>query len=185
MATGHYPHNTGVWDNQPHTMSPDTQTWMKVVRSCGYRTSLFGKTHFHPHTIVPEGKRPGDLREREDLMHAYGLDDVDEIGGPNASTKCGSYMTSIWEEKGLWEKYKADFAERSRNKRHVVRPSPLGLEYYYDVYVGQQAKNYLETYDRSEPWFCWVSFGGPHAPWDTPERIERLKNLNKCSFVNQ
>ena len=45
-------------------------------------------------------------------------------------------------EKSLWEKYKADFAERSRNKRHVVRPSPLGLEYYYDVYVGQQAKNY-------------------------------------------
>ena len=79
------------------------------------------------------------------------------------------FVNSPWEEKGLWEKYKADFAERFRNKRYVVRPSPLGLEYYYDVYVGQQAKNYLETYDRSEPWFCWVSFVGPHAPWDTPE----------------
>jgi arylsulfatase A-like enzyme len=40
---------------------------------------------------------------------------------------------------------------------------------YADVYVGQQAKRYLEQYDRDEPWCCWLSFGGPHEPWDTPE----------------
>ena len=38
-----------------------------------------------------------------------------------------------------------------------------------DVYVGQQAKKYLQEYNREEPWFCWVSFGGPHEPWDAPE----------------
>ena len=38
-----------------------------------------------------------------------------------------------------------------------------------DIYVGQQAKQYLADYNRDEPWFCWVSFGGPHEPWDTPE----------------
>ena len=35
--------------------------------------------------------------------------------------------------------------------------------------VGNRAVDYLTSYDRSEPWFCWVSFGGPHEPWDTPE----------------
>jgi len=50
-----------------------------------------------------------------------------------------------------------------------VRPSTLALEEYADVYVGQQAKTYLQNYDRDQPWFCWVSFGGPHEPWDTPE----------------
>ena len=40
---------------------------------------------------------------------------------------------------------------------------------YYDTYVGQQAKQYLADYDREEPWFCWVSFAGPHSPWDAPE----------------
>ena len=40
---------------------------------------------------------------------------------------------------------------------------------YADVYVGQQAKQYLQNYNREEPWCCWVSFGGPHEPWDTPE----------------
>ena len=82
LATGLYPHNTGVWNNLHHQMSPGQPTWMQAVREAGYRTSLFGKTHLHPHQ--------GDLREKEELMHAYGLDDVDEIGGPRASARCHS-----------------------------------------------------------------------------------------------
>ena len=161
LATGLYPHNTGVWNNMNHTLNPKTPTWMQAVRSAGYRTSLFGKTHLHPHS--------GDLRDREGLMQAYGLDDVNEIGGPRASARVLSHMTADWEQKGLWETYRADYAERFGNKPHVVRPSVLGLENYADVYIGQQAKNYLEAYQWDQPWFCWVSFGGPHEPWDTPE----------------
>ena len=161
LATGLYPHNTGVWQNMNHTLSPDANTWMQAVRDVGYRTSLFGKTHLHPHG--------GDLRDREHLMHAYGLDDVNEIGGPRASARCLSYMTQMWQEKGKWDAYQADFDERFGNKPYVVRPSVLDLEDYADVYVGQQAKTYLQNYDRDQPWFCWVSFGGPHEPWDTPE----------------
>ena len=154
LATGRYPHNNAVWNNLQYTLPEDALTWMRVIRDLGYRTSLFGKTHLHPHGKV-------DLREREYLLHAYGLDDVNEIGGPRASANVGSHMTAMWEEKGLLEAYRADFKERFDNKPHVVRPSVLPLEDYYDVYVGQCAKRYLEEYDRREPWFCWVSFGGP------------------------
>ena len=65
--------------------------------------------------------------------------------------------------------YRDDYDERFSNVAHVVRPSTLGPEHYYDTYVGQKCRAYLETYDRNEPWFSWVSFGGPHEPWDTPE----------------
>jgi len=136
-------------------------TWMRALRDLGYRTSLFGKTHLHPHR--------GDLREREHLLQAYGLDDVDEIGGPRASAKVMSHMTAMWQDKGLLDAYRADFEDRFANKPHVVRPSVLPLEDYADVYVGQQAKRYLADYTRDQPWFCWVSFGGPHEPWDAPE----------------
>ena len=168
LATGLYPHNTGVWNNMHHQMSAETPTWMQAVRDAGYRTSLFGKTHLHPHS--------GDLREREALMNAYGLDDVDEIGGPRASANVLSHMTAAWQAKGLWDTYRADYRERFSNKPHVVRPSVLPLEDYADVYVGQQAKGYLERYDRDEPWCCWVSFGGPHEPWDTPEPYASMYN---------
>ena len=161
LATGRYPHNNAVWNNIDYTMPPDAPTWMRTLRDLGYRTSLFGKTHLHPHR--------GDLREREHLLEAYGLDDIDEIGGPRASAQVMSHMTAGWEAKGLLEAYREDYAERFDNKPHVVRPSVLPLEDYADVYVGQQAKRYLEDYDRDEPWCCWVSFGGPHEPWDAPE----------------
>lgn len=171
LATGLYPHNTGVWNNMTHTMSADTPTWMQVVRNAGYRTSLFGKTHLHPHN--------GDLREKEELMNAYGLDDIDEIGGPRASQRVLSKMTAMWEEKGVWNIYKEDYGERFQNKPYVVRPSPLDFEDYADVYVGQQAKKYLQNYDRQEPWCCWVSFGGPHEPWDTPEPYASMYDPNE------
>jgi len=161
LVTGLYSHNTGVWQNQRSAPSPEQPSWMQRVRRAGYRTSLFGKTHLHPHQ--------GDLREKEELMHAYGLDDVDEIGGPRASARVLSQMTAGWEARGKWEAYQQDYDERFANKPHVVRPSTLGLEDYADVYVGQRAREYLEGYDRDQPWFCWASFGGPHEPWDAPE----------------
>ena len=161
LATGRYPHNTAVWDNCHYDMPADTATWMQAVREAGYRTSLFGKTHLHHHS--------GDLRDREHLIAAYGIDDIDEITGPRASADCTCAMTAGWESKGLLKTYQADYAERFANKPWVVRPSVLPLEDYADVYVGQQAKRYLESYDRDQPWCCWVSFGGPHEPWDAPE----------------
>lgn len=161
LATGWYPHNTSVWDNCRYDLSLEMPTWMQAIRAAGYRTSVFGKTHLHHHG--------GDLREREHYLYAYGLDDVDEIGGPRASTRLWSHMTAAWESHGLWDAYKADYEERFRLKPHMVRPSALPLEWYADTYVGRQARDYLAAYDRQEPWFCWVSFGGPHEPWDAPE----------------
>ena len=177
LATGLYPHNTGVWNNMQHTMLAETPTWMQAMRDAGYRTSLFGKTHLHPHG--------GDLRERGKLMHAYGLDDINEIGGPRASTGTLSHMTAMWEEKGVWEAYRADYRERFSTKPHLVRPSTLTLQDYADVYVGQQAKQYLQNYDRQQPWCCWVSFGGPHEPWDTPEPYASMYDPEKMPAAIQ
>jgi arylsulfatase len=161
LATGQYPHNTGVWRNKAYTLPSDAPTWMRAVRDAGYRTSLFGKTHLHPHR--------GDLRDREDLVRSWGLDHVDEIAGPRAAARCRSNLTDRWEAAGLYDAYRADLRDRYANKAWVARPSPLPLELYADVYVGQQAASYLRDYDGEQPWCCWVSFGGPHEPWDAPE----------------
>lgn len=161
LATGRYPHNMAVWNNVQYAMPTNWPTWMGCLRDLGYRTSLFGKTHLHPHR--------GDLRDREHLLHDYGIDDINEIGGPRASAAVMSHMTQLWQELGLLEAYRADYRERFATKPHLVRPSTLPLEYYADVYVAQRAKEYLQTYDRDQPWMCWISFGGPHEPWDAPE----------------
>jgi choline-sulfatase len=160
LATGRYPHTTGVWRNGQYKLKPETPTWTRAVKDAGYRTSVFGKTHLHPHK--------GDLRDREDLLHAWGLDDVDEIAGPRAAARSRSHMVERWKEAGVYEAYREDLRER-REKPWMVRPSPVPLELYADVYVGRQATAWLRAYDEPQPWLCWVSFGGPHEPWDTPE----------------
>ena len=134
---------------------------MRAVREAGYRTSLFGKTHLN--------HAGDDLRERAHLLTAQGIDDVYETVGPRQCARTLSHMTAEWQSLGIWDAYRRDFAERFATKPHLVRPSPLGFEHYYDTHVGQKAKAYLEAYDRDQPWCCWVSFGGPHEPWDTPE----------------
>ncbi|MFT7247135.1 MAG: arylsulfatase, partial [Candidatus Azotimanducaceae bacterium] len=32
LATGLYPHNTGVWRNVHHTMPPETDNWMRELK---------------------------------------------------------------------------------------------------------------------------------------------------------
>lgn len=161
LATGLYPHNSGVWENMEYDLPLEADTWMKRLQKSGYRTSLFGKSHLHHHE--------GDLRDRQDWMNTYGFDHVDEIAGPRRCMIVGSHMTEMWEKEGLWEKYIEDYKQRFATKPHMAKPSALPLEKYADVYVGQTAKQYLENYVGDEPWFCMVSFGGPHEPWDAPE----------------
>jgi choline-sulfatase len=161
LATGLYPHTTGVWDNCPYELPESTPTWMAAIRDAGYRTSLFGKSALH--------RRGPDIRKFEHVLNSYGLDDVDEIRGPRASVETICHMTARWESLGLLKAFQDDVLARTGKNKTLVRPSPLPLAEYYDVYVGQQAKRYLRDYKRDQPWFCWVSFAGPHEPWDTPE----------------
>ncbi len=161
LATGRYPHHTGVWQNQNHTLDADAATWMRAVRDAGYATSVFGKTHLHPHT--------GDLRDREHLVHSYGLEHVNELPGPRALVNTRCHLTDLWEEAGVAEAYREDMSDRLKNKAWEVRPSPLPLELYPDVYTARMAREWLTAYDDDRPWMCWLSFGGPHEPWDAPE----------------
>jgi choline-sulfatase len=165
LALGLYPHATGVWNNGPYTLDPAAANWMQAVRAAGYRTSLFGKTHLHA--------RGTDLRSAAGHLQALGLDDVDETGGPHANARLTSHLTARWAAKGLWDIYRRDLEEREA-RGPFAAPSPLPLEEYADVYVADRAVEYLREYRRPEPWFCWVSFGGPHEPWDTPEPYASL-----------
>ena len=160
LATGLYPHNTGVWQNVRYDIAANTPTWMRAVRDAGYRTSLFGKTHLHTH---------GDLRDGVPLLRSLGLDDIDEITDARSIATRQCNLVSRWEEKGLLQSYRDEVHDRTQNDPYRAKASVLPLEDYLDTYVGEQAANYLSAYDRDEPWFCWVSFGGPHEPWDAPE----------------
>lgn len=165
LFTGKFAHTTGAWDNTGYILSEHANTWSRTLHDLGYNSGLFGKTHLHG---------SGDLIKKEPLVHSYGFDTVNEITGPHASAsdKHFSYMVNEWREKGLFEAFRDDL--KCRGKTPKAYPSPLPLEDYYDVYVGEKGNEYLENYTGDKPWFCHVSFGGPHEPWDTPEPYANL-----------
>ena len=163
LLAGLYPHQLGIWYNAPHTFPSAIPNWVKTLKAAGYHTSVIGKTHYYPYN----GSVP-DMRQAELLINSYGYDYVDEIPGPRVSGHLLSHMTAIWQDKGYLEKVREDLASRYNGNHAVTRASVLPLELYPDVYVGQQAAGYLEAYSDPEPFFCFVSFGGPHEPWDCP-----------------
>lgn len=161
LATGLYPHQSGVQTNVRCTLSPTFPNWMQSLEAVGYQTSLFGKTHLHPHE--------GDLRDRLLLMNRFGLQVVDETTGPRASANVRSNMTDFWEAHGAWDAFRDDYRRRFAEKPFIATPSTLPLNLYYDHYVGEAARRHIASISSQKPWFGWVSFGGPHEPWDAPE----------------
>jgi choline-sulfatase len=165
LATGLYPHNLNLWDNTDFCLPSDWPTWMRSVRAAGFRTALIGKTHLYSHL---ESSVPFDMRHRTHLVRSYGFDFVDEIPGPKAAATIGSSYSSFLEDQRLLRAYQKDIANRQENKPYVARPSPVGEWAHPDAYVGRRAFDYLAHTANEEPWFCCVSFGGPHEPWDAP-----------------
>ncbi|MBQ9080423.1 MAG: sulfatase-like hydrolase/transferase [Clostridia bacterium] len=159
LFSGKYAHTTGAWDNKKFILSPDANIWSKEIKNQGYNTALIGKTHLHG--------GGGDIIGREPLVNAYGFDMVNEMTGPHACLTARTYMTEEWREKGLFDAFCEDI--NRRGKAPFAQPSPLPLEDYYDVYVGKHGREFLENAESDKPWFCHISFGGPHEPWDTPE----------------
>ena len=50
-----------------------------------------------------------------------------------------------------------------------VEQSVLPLHLYPDRWIADQSINELKNLSANEPWILWVSFVGPHEPFDTPK----------------
>lgn len=171
LMTGLYPHTTGVWNNTEFVLSPEAPLWTKKIHESGYNTSVFGKLHLHTDF--------GDMIKREYLVHGYGFETVNEVSGPHSTCQTRTHMSDEWKKKGLWEDYCSDML--SRTKGPYSSPSPLPISEYYDTYVGRKAKEYLEEYSDNRPWFCYVSFPGPHEPWDAPYPYSEMYQSKQMS----
>lgn len=159
LFTGKYPHTTTAWDNSVYVLDPDADLWTKEIRNQDYETAVIGKLHLHADR--------GNMIGMESYVNGYGFNFVNEISGPHAQCKTRTYMGEEWKAKGLFDIYCDDMA--ARGKTPFAKPSPLPLEDYYDTYVGRHGTEWLKNYNGNKPWFCHVSFGGPHEPWDAPE----------------
>jgi len=161
FINGLYPHNHNMWRNKGAMYKHD-ETFFHHLQRAGYCTGHIGKSHYYEH------HRGMHMRDMEDYMHARGLEYVHETTGPWATVNTDSYMTDLWQEKGILSDFRDDYENKRRKNRFCTDPSPLPVEDFPDSYVGRTAVEYISNYDNDLPMCLFVGFGGPHEPWDAP-----------------
>lgn len=171
--TGQTPTALGLTINRPYSVAADAPSFVRELKQRhGYRTVLVGKTHWTPHD------QPGDLRDNLPLLRSLGFDHVREIAGPRAMQRMGCELGDLWREAGVFDAYCADLRDRySQRCRHRVRPSVLPEELYPDLWLAGVALVELKALPDDQPWLLWVSFPGPHEPFDVPSAWSRQRPI--------
>ncbi|MHC5113420.1 MAG: sulfatase family protein [Planctomycetota bacterium] len=164
--TGHFPSQLGVTVHRNVDLPPDAPSCIRTVRAAGWHTELVGKSHVSAHI---KGR---DLRDEEPRLRSLGFDRTLEVAGPRGLRHVECALTDAWKSAGVFERQRADaearYAEGRTPSAWKVRPTVLPTELYPDIWIGRQAAQRISGLPGDRPWFLWVSFVGPHEPFDTP-----------------
>lgn len=147
--TGQYPHTHGQWDNYKRWVPDDSPILMQHLKELGYQTIGVGKMHFHPWDRMAGF----DRRIIHDGKHYMASDDYEKFLQAHGHSR-----------REFIEKYGGAMA---------VCDWPWDESLHHDVFVGTQARGIIERNELEPPWFLWVSFPGPHNPWDPPARYSQ------------
>ncbi|MFP4356676.1 MAG: sulfatase [Phycisphaerae bacterium] len=194
LATGQMPHQVGSLDNNSYLRFSD-RTYYQQLRDAGYRVGCVGKLDLakpelecgngalprtfawgftHPVELLgtmdsvrrppnPDRQVPESLTPRlapEILArHADGL--------PDPGCPYGRWL----DENDMYETFLADLLACKGSDwldRHA-HVSDLKEEYYEDRYIASRSVKWLEEIPKDRPWHLFVSFVGPHDPFNAPE----------------
>ncbi len=182
LATGKYPSRCGVPVHDA-VLPPEQATYYQALRRAGYRVGVAGKSDLHK---ADQYCGKGDMPS----MYHYGFTDPFETEGKmnsawfkrgedGAIRPNGPYQHYLVErDPARLEALNADYKSYMREKRRFyAEPSVLPDEDFLDNFIGRAACDWLERVEDDVPWHYFVSFAGPHNPWDPPrENYEHFKD---------
>lgn len=166
LATGLQPSRVGAVDNG--CFLPTTvPTYYQQLRDNGYRVGCVGKLDL----AKPDGYngRYGD-RPR---AYSWGFTHPEECEGKmhagSSPTPIGPY-THYLKEKGRLKAFHEDYRKRSAGGwiKDGSYDSVLPTEDFEDTYIGRRATEFILQIPADFPWHMFVSFVGPHDPFDPP-----------------
>ncbi|HEY8744187.1 MAG TPA: sulfatase-like hydrolase/transferase [Chloroflexota bacterium] len=166
LASGLQPHRSGALSNAAF-LPPTTPTYYQALRDNGYRVGFVGKLDLHKPD--PYNGRNGNLP----ITYRYGFTDPVECEGkmhagqgPRPNGPYNQYLV----QRGSFEAFCADYRRRTRELPvWYAADSVLPAEQCEDSYIGRRSCQWLrDVADEESPWHLFVSFVGPHDPWDPP-----------------
>jgi choline-sulfatase len=165
LATGIRPHRDGALNN--HAFLPLSRTtYYHRLRDRGYYVGCCGKLDL----AKPDGYN--GLRGDRPWTYAWGFTDPHECEGKmhagRGDPPNGPY-TAWLQEQGLLKQFTADARDRAgKGAVGVLRENPLPAHAFEDVYIGRKSCEMLRAMPTDFPWHFFVSFVGPHDPFDPP-----------------
>jgi len=186
LLTERYVRDHGVFTNW--TAVADTSpTYLHALREAGYHTAMLGKAHLYRDDL--DGVRHVD--EMAPMLQALGFAEVQETGDKFSGDIANRYTDHL-AAAGMLDAYRRHIADRSyqgdketgRNATKRIpmwdsTPMPIPLASYIDAWHAEMAVGWIEHYARSEPFFLFVGFPGPHDPWDAPrEAVDRYADVD-------
>jgi len=152
LFTGYYPHTTGILRNADSW----TRSWVENLADAGYRCVNVGKMHSYPYH-TPLGFHERYVVENKDryLEERYYFDEWDKALAANGLIK----------QQREQYRLRPDYRKRL-GSFYWELPEDL----HSDMFVGNMAKWWIESYPKTEPLFLEIGFPGPHPPYDPVER---------------
>ena len=176
LAAGLQPIRLGSLDNASFLPRSAT-TYYQRLRDHGYRVGCVGKLDLAKpdHYNGRFGDRP--------CVYGWGFTHPEECEGKmhagSSPEPIGPY-THYLRDRGLLRKFHEDY--RARARKGWVWPSHdsvLPAEDFEDIYIGRRAVEWIENVPDDFPWHYFVSFVGPHDPFDPPtEYADRYRRAD-------
>lgn len=177
MLTGLYPHQNRAYSNfRPCPLDPAMPNLFGLLKKENYHISMFGKCHFAP---VPYKDTRADQTLSYEAFRSYykslGIDTLVLEDGKQVSVWFYDDYARKLEKEGKLAVYRKKIWNQDNGK---VFAFPGEAASHPDAWVGARAADYIKS--NTEPYlFAWVSFSGPHYPFDPPE--EYLKCVDRAA----
>lgn len=174
LVTGLYPHNHGAYSNfRDCRLDPGLPNLYSVLRSTGYVTAHTGKCHYAP---VPYGEPQPDrtlsYETFRDYYQGLGIDQLRLQDGKQVSVWFSDDYSLELDAAGYLPAYRDAIWNRDYQK---VFPFPGPAKWHPDSWTGRKAAELIDDHVGDNPLFLWLSFSGPHFPFDAPdEYLDRV-----------
>jgi arylsulfatase A-like enzyme len=123
----------------------------RILGEAGYYTTSIGKCHYHPQRNA----------------HGYHQLILDESGRAESPEYRSDYRGWFFSQAPTLN---PDATAIGWND-YPAKPYALPERLHPTVWTAQTAVNFIEAYNRPQPFFLKVSFARPHSPYDPPERF--------------
>lgn len=131
----------------------------QALRDAGYYTTSTGKMHWAP----------------QRSLHGFHLTVLDESGRAQSPEFRSDYRAWFYSQAPNLDPDVTGIGWNDYRSAIYALPEEL----HPTTWTANTACNFIESYNRSEPFFLKVSFARPHSPYDPPSRwMETYKNAD-------